>query len=368
MVWIHFRVPAGPGRWRFRGGMKKFAPFIVFALFISCGQWKVSAYNQSKLCSLKSGNLPGQVMVRVGEDGLFDLSFNILLARGRVYVADNILKRVQVLDRDGRAQVLIGEKVPVPVGDRLIQTQFNFSVLGDMAVDSDNNLYVQNRIASGGSGEELDFSPSYVLKFDEDGKLQYTLGKAGAPNIPFDYIDSMEIDRRDRLFVVSRKFNTWNVSRFDGKKRDFAINLSNGDFREREANTEYEGKIDNVKILRSGENFLVAVSFFSELRFKYRKIYSYSVKDSRIERTIMSIPDPKNELFTVVDDMHLYLWNIDVGRTRFIICNFDGNIVNNILIRFGEKKYFYRDVKIDESGIFYSYDVKRDHVEISEWR
>ncbi len=259
----------------YRGVMKRLFPVVLLAAVLSCGQWKVTAYQSSKICSLKSGIRPGQVHIKVEDHGLLDLSFNIRLFGGKIYVTDNVLKRVQILDRDGKALVLIGQKVPVPSGDSLIQSPFNFSVLGHIVADSDGNLYVQNRIMSrsggGGISEELDFSPSYVLKFDGEGKLQYTLGKTGPPNIPFDYIDSLEVDRKDRLVVVSRKFNTWTVSRFNGKNRDFTVNFVKSDFRDTEENRVNQGKIDNVRIMRDGDTFLLSVSYYSGLRFKYRR-------------------------------------------------------------------------------------------------
>ena len=352
--------------------MKRVVPIVILSAVLSCGQWKVTSYQSSKICSIPAGIMPGQVHIKVEDHGLLDLSFNVRLFGGKIYVTDNVLKRVQILDRDGKAQVLIGQKVPVPSGDSLIQSPFNFSVLGHVAADSDGNLYVQNRLMSrevgSGISEELDFSPSYVLKFDGEGKLQYTLGKTGLPNIPFDYIDSLEIDRKDRLVVVSRKFNTWSVSRFNGKNRDFSVNFVKSDFRDRENTSVFQGKIDNVRIMRDGDMFLLSVSYYSGLRFKYRKIFNYSIQDRKITRTIMNIPDPKNELFSVVDNMHLYLWNVDEGQTKFAICNMEGNIVNNIHVKSTDRRVYFRDIQIDDSGMIYSYHVYKDRIDIMEWK
>ena len=38
------------------------------------------------------------------------------------------------------------------------------------------------------SQEETDFAPSYILVFNKDGELQYTLGQRGTPDLPFYYI------------------------------------------------------------------------------------------------------------------------------------------------------------------------------------
>lgn len=351
--------------------MKRILPLILVSL-VACGHWKVSSYNSSKLCMLENGAEPGKVQLKFGDDGLFDLTFGVRVFGGRIYVTDNTLKRLQVLERDGTPELVIGPKAAaLPKGSDVKFAAFNFSVLGMLTADSDGNIYVQNRIVAGEGksySDELDFSPSYVLMFDKNGTLQYTLGRQGAPNIPFDFIEHIEVDRGDRLFVVSRKFNTWNVSRFHDRKLNFSSNFSNSEFVEKEENNSYEGKIDCVRALRDGESLMLSVAYYHGLRFKYRKIFNYSIKDSRIVRSIINIPDPKNELFAVIEDMHLYLWNIEERRTRFVVTNFDGNIVNNVLLNFDEKRYYFQDLMVDETGSFYSYRVNRNSVDILEWK
>ena len=351
--------------------MKHFLPIIMLFL-IACGHWKVSAYNPSRMCLLENGTEPGKVQLKFGDDGIFDLTFGIKVFGNRVYVTDNSLKRIQVLERDGTPELIIGQKPQVQdkSGD-VKYAPFSFSVLGNLSADSDGNIYVQNRLIAGEGkrfSDDLDFSPSFVLKFDREGTLQYTLGKQGMPNMPFDFIEHMEVDRQDRLFVVSRKFNTWNVSRFQEKKPALSTNFSNVDFNETEEDKTYNGRIEGVKILREGEHLLLSVAYYQGLRFKYRKIFNYSIKDEKIVRTIINIPDPKNELFAVMEDMNLYLWNIEERRTRFVVTSFDGNIINNVMLNFDDKRYFFQDILIDESGAFYSYRVNRNNVEILEWK
>ena len=40
-----------------------------------------------------------------------------------------------------------------------------------------------------GGGRDGFFSPSYIIVFDEKGKLQYTLGPQGSTDVPFYYIE-----------------------------------------------------------------------------------------------------------------------------------------------------------------------------------
>ncbi len=356
-----------------RGDMKH--GIIVCALLIAatlgCGHWKVSTYNPGPICAIENGVEPGKVKLVFGEDGIFDLTFGVRVYRGKIYIADNSLKRLQVFERDGSLELLIGPRgaaAPKSGGAKI--ASFNFSVMGHLVTDSRDVIYVQNRMVPSDSsgGDDLDFSPSYLLAFDAAGTLQYTLGKLGAPNMPFDFIESVEVDKSDRLFVVSRKFSTWTVSRFQEQKLTFTANFTNSGFTEQEQDKTYEGKIDCVKIFRSGEDFLLSVAFYQGLRFKYRKIFKYAIKEQKITGTVLDLPDPKNELFALVDDSQLYLWNVEEKRTRFVIMNFSGNIVNNILLRFDERRYFYQDIMLDESSSFYSFRVNKNNVEIMEWK
>jgi hypothetical protein len=338
---------------------------------LGCGHWKVSTYNPSPICAIENGAEPGKVKLVFGEDGIFDLTFVVKVFRGKIYIADNTLKRLQVFERDGSLELIIGPKgTSAPKSGDAKAASFNFSVMGHVVTDSRHNIYVQNRMVPTESlgGDDLDFSPSYLLAFDRAGTLQYTLGRQGPPNMPFDFIESVEVDRHDRLFVVSRKFTTWTVSRFQEQKLTFSANFTNSSFTEQGQEKAYEGKIDCVKILRDGEDLLLSVAFYQGLRFKYRKIFSYSIKEQKIAGTILDLPDPKNELFAAVGDSHLYLWNVDERRTRFVVMNFSGNIVNNILLKFDDKRYFYQDIMLDESSSFYSFRVNKNNVEILEWK
>ncbi|MCX7678430.1 MAG: hypothetical protein N2316_04350 [Spirochaetes bacterium] len=351
---------------------KKCAIFICGLIFVfACGSWKITTYTSSVLCAIENGIEPGKVKLVFGDDGIFDLTFGIKVFRGRIYLTDNALKRLQVFARDGSLELFIGPKgSALPKSSDVRSSYFNFSVMGNLVIDSKDRLYVQNRIVpseSSGS-DELDFSPSYILAFDKSGALQYTLGRHGAPNIPFDFIESIEVDRSDRLFVVSRKFNNWTVSRFHEQKLTFSESFSNSNFVDQEHDKTNEGKIDCIKILSDGEDFLISVAYYHGLRFKYRKIYHYSIKDRKITRTLVDLPDPKNEIFAVVEDSQLYLWNVEERRTRFMVLNFSGNIDHNILLKFDERRYFYQDILLDDSAAFYSFRVNKNNVEVLEWK
>lgn len=337
---------------------------ILFCVFISCAKWHVSSLRPKNVLFIDNNAEPGNVAVRFDEFALTDLSFSVGIYGGDIYTVDNVLKRLQRISMRGETELVLGNVKNV-TSKRIEAAPFKFGVIGSFTVDSDGKIYVQNRL-SGGTPEG-DFSPSYVLVFDNKGKLQYTLGQNGPTDTPFYYIESLFVDNRERLFVVSRSFDTWNVYRFENKRPDFYLNLSSLSFKEKDGNNTYEGQIENVKLYHSGETILINVAFYHDKRLKYHKVYDYSISRKKIDREIVKIPDPKNVLFDIVDDKHLYFWNTDEKDLRLIIYNMEGNIVNNIQLNINDAKYLYSELQSNGFGQIYSYHASKKGIEVFQW-
>jgi len=341
------------------------------ALF-SCSQWKVSNLSMNPYAFIPAGEKGGEVKLSYDEHALKDLSFGVGIYDGKICIADNNMKRMQVLDKKGSIDLVIGSLRGVDT-KKVKGVPFKFGTIGSFTIDHDDTMYVQNRLTSTPrrrwrKEEAMNFSPSYILVFNSDGKLQYTLGTSGTPDIPFYYIDHLTVDDRERLFVISRSFDTWSVYRFAEKKRDFYINLNTLQFNEKEGEDLFKGKIENVKVYRSGEVILISVAYYHDRRLKYRKVYEYTIQGKKLQRPIVNIPDPKNVLFNVVDDKHIYFWNMEESESaRFMICNMDGNIINNVQLTMDNSRFYYSRVLGDISGKFYSYHVSKKGIQIYEW-
>lgn len=345
--------------------------FIIFLIFISCGRWKTTKLKPDLLFNIPAGSESGDVMLNYNENDLLDISLHMEVHQGSFYLADNILKRLQVIDKKNGLLLSIGANAKS--GKKTAgMSNFHFSAIGKMAVDSDSNIYVQNQFTSSmDSGTSLKndhgISPSYITVFNDKGTLLYTLGKTGSPDIPFDSIEWIGIDNDDRLFIVSRSFSAWDVHRFMKRKKNFYVSFSDSDFQETDGDDKLDGKIEKVMAYCSGDDIIISVAYYSGSDFRYRKLLSYSIEDRKIS-IILNAPDPKNELFSVVDDKYIYLWDVDEERIKFIICNFDGNIINNIVISYQEDKDSFSDIMMDNSGQFYSYHVNRKGINVMEWR
>ena len=351
--------------------MKKIILFLICLLLSGgCTKWFVNSLSSKTYASLKNGDGPGQIQIVRDEYSLNDLSFRIEVHRDRIITADNNLKRLQIIDGNSNPELMIGAIQNIDK-NRNKAVNFNFNVIGAFTMDNDNNLYVQNRLISkkysSSDQEGANFSPSYILVFNENGELQYTMGKSGTPDIPFFYIEKLFIDSDNRLFVLSRTFNTWELFRFNKRKREKYIDFSKFDFKESDNKNTYNGRIENILILKSGNEVVVSVAYYHDTRFKYRKLYELSLEKDKLTREITSIADPKNVLFNIVDDKILYFWNIEGKDVKFMLVNMEGNILNNIKLVFDNNNIFSKIIH-DENGVIFSYHIYNDTMKIFKWK
>lgn len=355
--------------------MKKWLVFLVFPLVLTdCSFWKSTTLNPKRVAFIHNGTKPGNVLIKTDEYGLEDLSMGIGIYDGTICVADNELKRVQVMKPNGDVKLVIGAIKNLSTKD-IPAESFNFGTIGNIAMDEDENIYVQNKFSQikdsrshGDAGtDSIDFSPSYILVFNKNGELQYTLGQKGMPDTPLYHIERLVVDSKNRLFVISRSSESWTIYRFSGKNRDYSINLNTLDFREKDGKKEYEGRIDNIKVFSTGDRLLISVSYYHGTRLKYIKIFEFSIGSGKIEKTIMEIPDPKNVLFDIIDDKYIYLWNVSNDEPKFEVANLDGNVINNVYMNMKIKRNYYSRIFLDESGGIYSYHVQKSGIDIMKW-
>ena len=368
---------------------------LIIIFLTGCSNLFTSSLAQKTIASIKMGSGPGEIQIeteetkdlsesddkgkeknketknksRWNDNALKTLTFKIAVNQDKIIVVDKNFKRLQVFDGGGSLELLIGAINTKESKEKKSykEVNFNFSVIGSFIMDNDNNIYVQNRLITRSSVGESDFLPSYILVFNKNGELQYIMGKTGTPDIPFFYIEKLFIDSDGRLFVLSRSFNTWELFRFNNKKREKYDDFSKLNLVETEGKNTYKGTIENVEIFENGKGVIISVAYYHDVRFKYRKLYEYSLEKNEIVREITNIDDPKNVLFNIVDDKILYFWNIEGKETKFMLVNMNGSIINNIKIEFDRNNIFSKIIH-DESGAIYSYHVNDDRLKIFTWR
>ena len=372
---------------------------LIIIFSTGCSNFFTSSLAQKTVASIKIGSGPGEIQIETeetkiisegddsadkdkeeknkgakkkskwGDNALKTLTFRIAVCHDKIVAADKNFKRLQVFDNDGTLELLIDSINTKGSKEKknYKEVNFNFSVIGSFIMDNDDNLYVQNRLVAKSSTGESDFLQSYILVFNKKGELLYIMGKTGTPDIPFFYIEKLFIDSDGRLFVLSRSFNTWELFRFNDKKREKYDDFSKLNIIESEGKNTYKGTIENIEIFENGKGVIISVAYYHDVRFKYRKLYEYSLEKNEVVREITNIDDPKNVLFNIVDDKILYFWNIEGKETKFMLVNMNGSIINNIRIEFDRNNIFSKIIH-DEAGAIYSYHINDDRLKIYEWK
>ncbi len=343
---------------------------LLMCAAVSCSQWNVVDLRSRQYSFIEKGEGAGKVMFRTDDYGLQELTTSVWINNNRILLADNVLKRVQILDSDGDVDLVIGSLDGIDTKN-VPSESFKFDFIGSLTSDDDGNIFVQNRISQGRrdayGGGAMDLSPSYIMAFNKKGDLQYTLGQKGTPDIPFYQIESLEVDGEGRLFVVSRQTEGWSVFRFSGKKRDFHANLGSLRFDEKDGDDEYRGKIETVKLMEEGDKFLISVAYYQDLRLIYRKVFEYDITRNNIGKELMNIPDPRNVLFSVINDRLLCFWNIDGSDIRLMFCGMDGAVMKNVRLGIDMKNPLYSTLMTDRSGNLYTTSLTKRGMQILRW-
>ena len=135
---------------------------------------------------IKVYDLTGQLLRTIGQRGDQAGEFNyptyIALAKGKLYVADTMNARVQVLDAEtGKPQLIIGEQ-GLNVGD-LMRPK-------GVSVDSEGNVYV------------IESYGDYLLVYNSKGEFLMPIGGTGSTEGKFYLPAGIWIDKRNRVFVA----------------------------------------------------------------------------------------------------------------------------------------------------------------------
>ncbi len=383
--------------------MKKYRIVLLALICItSCAQWKVSELQKNVLFEIESGTVPGRLDFGPNENGVIDITFDIRISHDKVLVADNKQHRFQIFNLEGEPELSIGslqsnaadtseeqtgdgpsdgtqendEAIIVQqVNPSITTVDFSFGVIGNFVSDSEGKIFIENSLLpvedenkKNRRVDGVNMSPSFILVFNDEGKILYSLGKNGSSEVPFHSIYDMYTDNEGRLFVISKSSENWSVFRYDGQNMDFDAHFDRESFHEEDNGNVYDGLVENIIIFNSGNKLLVSVAYYDEIRFKYRKIYEYLLSENKIGKTILELPDPKNELFSILEDQYIILWDVEQRDLRFSIWNLQENIINNLRINLNGVRPFYEKVLVDEKGSLYTMIVNENVIEIKEWK
>lgn len=371
--------------------MKFQITFLLLPFFLlNCIQFKVDTLGSDILSRISIGNEPENINAEVINNVLTNIPMHLPYRSGNVFVADNKNASIKAFDSQGNLDFVIGRTdLEYPPTTSLYK--YKFGNIGHITIDSDNNLYVQNRF---GKKEDLTLIPkeediykkysgtfdpspnsplpSYIIKMNRKGEVESILGAKGKNTEPFRYIEYMLATRDDYIFVYHKiseemKLSFIKENNLVGEIRESEIGIYG-----KEEFKDLQIILDNMIPHPTGNYALVSFSFYnkSDKRFKFRKIFKVDFANPKLAKPIKEIQDPAELLFSIMDNDDFYIWETEDGGNsiRFQVHNSEGNHINNKRINIEPPRGQWREIYIDGQENILSIRIRAGFVELYRWR
>jgi len=206
----------------------------ALSLLLSCsGRHESVAVAREQLFTLSYGKGEDQIDLFQTDAATSPLKTRIAMREGIFYIANGNGYKVVRLSSFGDVLSMIynPDRNPEPVllkpqtgtttevGGRNA-VQYPFRAVGEIAVDSKQTVYVEDRVPAERRvyDKDLDCMLDYVvLRFDRDGQSMDYLGQDGVGGTPFPYIEDLYTTTADECVVVAITQGSWLVDWFDAK-------------------------------------------------------------------------------------------------------------------------------------------------------
>jgi len=205
--------------------------------FFGCSKNKVEELKKELSFSIPIGSGVEEIGVLKSDSGLFSGPGSVIFKNGFFYVVDTVNQKLLKITKPGDVILVISRGTRKEnEKENVLRTKqrkyFEFNNIGKVAVDNENNIYIENKfIEKLPEKTEIDiFSTesileqekheiyvSYILKFDRLGNFMYKIGKNGINSDPFFYIYKTDVDDDGNLIVltVDEEWKTWDYYKFD---------------------------------------------------------------------------------------------------------------------------------------------------------
>lgn len=366
-----------------------FIPLILtFVHFSNCVRFKIDNLKPNLISKIKIGTDLTEVEGMVVNNALINIPFRIPINANRLYITDYNHSYIKVYGNDGDLDFIIGN---VPSKNNLKVKVLNQKLgkIGLVAVSSEDDLFIQNRISTDSGAEEIkaensfaknsgyfdtkekENTASYILHLDSKGKMVSIIGISGKNSEPFRYIESMYAYDKKR-FAVYHKFaeqmhlNYYVEDNLVGTIKEGNLNIFTGP-----DSNEYKIKLDSMIPHRSGEFALVSFSFIGkkDLRFKFRRFYKYAFGSVEPEILLKEFQYPSEILFSVNTNKEFYIWETEnKGESvKLQVHDKDGNHINNKRLQFPAPRLNWRETYVDENDNLYSVKTSGGYLELYSW-
>ena len=410
--------------------------FMAFAFLFGCSKTRITELKKERLFTIPIGVAEEQIGVVREKSGRLHGPGMLLFKNGFFYLVDSVNQKILKITTPGDIILTLSSGEEENDQDENIlrtkhRTSYAFSQIGFIAVDNENDLWVEDKFLEEiPESEEIDlFSDSgafteetgeqyksYILKFDRLGRFVFRLGKSGIDSEPFYYIYKMGVDRNGNITVLTAddEWQSWTVYRFDVEgnpvdRCELNKDVITGDIRK--VNEQdyfvmdlypvcndnlmlfwvsiYETSWDTKEIKKEedlwGEEIEIEnienIAEDEENRQQgykrdllYYKLFFFDLNKSTIERTyvwenrVSGQESSTTEFFGIDAESNGFLWKY-VNNAKSIITMFrpNGSIIARRSFVF-EDDGIWTNVHVDEDGSVSALKIDGDLVHFYRWR
>lgn len=372
-------------------------------VLVACEQQQPAFLESESLFQLEIGRLEDQLDL-VSRDGVMPRAqTSIAMQDGMLYVGDGAANKIMEFSSYGDLVRLIyhPDQNPVPVtlgqagsvgesGLTRIATPYQFSQLGNIAVDSRRHVYAEDRLSAERSIFDEDLGVQLnrtIVRFDDNGEALDYLGQEGVGGTPFPFIEQMQITLRDELVVITGTTNAKLVYMFTPSGEQI-YNVRVGLDRlpipseDDDAIAVLDGMVAGVDQYR----LYLKISYYRTevaedtgeefgISFDHSRLYWLDLESGRYEGYV-ELPqgsadggDSHYELVGVARDEQIFLLaRQDVGRTRLVIMNDEGRVLRRRVLNVPEMQLVLRRFHLSQSGVLTGLLGFTDRADLVWWR
>ncbi|WP_061222247.1 LIC_12708 family protein [Leptospira weilii] len=368
-----------------------FFEIVLFgALILSCTRFKVDNYNSYLYGRIKLGNTLSDVQAKILNGVPTNLPQTIPVVSSKIYVPDFEQSLLKVFSTDGELKFILGS-IKEKVGDKYKLITAKIGKIGLIAINSDEDIYLQSRIGKeeqsktdpttediflkkSGSfdTESKEVIPSVILHFSDSGKLLNSIYVEGiSGNTPFGYIERMEAGEDNLLFVFHKLGGEMKLSVYDNGTLVRSVSASH--FAAVVSDTETtQVKLETILPHFEGKYVVASFSIFDKknFRFKSRKIFKYNF-DAKVATPLKEIQDPSESLYWILKDNNFFIWETETeeeSSIRLQVHDDEGTHVNNIRLNYLPPRGLWRETWMDLNDEIYSARIKSGYLEIHKWK
>lgn len=371
---------------------------------VGCERWQPTVLERESLFTLEIGRLEDQVDL-FERDGIASrLKNRILMRDGLIFVANGAANKVMQFTSYGDLVALLfaASENPQPITlqapagrdamSTRVANEYPFYQMGEIAIDSTMRLMVEDQLPQARSVFDQSLRVQLnrvILRFSSQGRFIDYLGQEGVGGTPFPHIESMRVNARDQLTVVSNTVDGKIVFIYSSQgDLLYTVQIDARRLPVPDRDNDYIAVLDGVLPSVDLDRVYVKVSYFLPARdaetdrqygieFDRTRVYWINLAGGRYQGHIelpRTAPGSRTdalqyEFLGVARGEHFFFSSrLDRGETLLIIMNDNGRVLRRRTLRLDESRLELRQFDLSANGILTAFLAYRDMAEIVWWR